>query len=91
MDASYIQDETYLGLLAATYQQKNNYSKSLEVYQKLVTINPDKAEYWLGLAIAYENQAEKPQALHAYQQALNKNPLKTVIVSYIKQRISILK
>lgn len=91
VDSNYIQDETYLGLMAAAYQQKNNFEKSLEIYQKLLSINAEKAEYWLGLAIAYENQAEKQHALYAYQQALNKNTLKTAIVSYIKQRISILK
>jgi len=91
VDSNYIQDETYLGLLAAAYQQKNNFVKSIEIYQQLLSINAEKAEYWLGLAIAYENQTEKQKALYAYQQALNKNTLKTAIVSYIKQRISILK
>jgi len=91
VDDRYIQDETYLALLAAAYQQNNSPLKSLLVYQKLLSINPSKAEYWLGLAMAYEKQKNKPQALNAYQQALNKNSLKTAIVSYIKQRISLLK
>jgi len=91
VDDRYIQDETYLALLAAAYQQSNAPLKSLQVYQKLLSINSNKAEYWLGLAMAYEKQNHKQQALNAYQQALNKNSLKTAIVSYIKQRISILK
>ena len=91
LDATYVQDETYLSLLASAYQQNNNNENSLNVYQKLVTINPKKAEYWLGLAISLEKQGNTRQALNAYQQALNKNTLKIVIVSYIKQRISILK
>ncbi len=91
VDDKYITDETYLALLAAAYQQTNAPLKSSQVYQKLISINTDKAEYWLGLAIAYEKQNNKQQALNAYQQALNKNSLKPPIVSYIKQRTSILK
>ena len=91
IDATYVQDEAYLGLLGAAYQQRNIYAKSLSIYQRLLTINPEKAENWLGLAIASENQGFKQQALDAYQQALNKNTLKPVIVSYINTRISILK
>jgi len=91
IDEKHVQDETYLGLLAAAYQQNNDNSNSLKTYQKLLLINPQKAEHWLGLAIALEKQEHPQQALNAYQQALNKKTLKPVIVSYIKQRISILK
>jgi tetratricopeptide (TPR) repeat protein len=91
VDAKHSQNETYLSLLASAYQQNNNNLKSLQSYQKLLTINPQKAEYWLGLAIALEKQGDSKQALSAYQHALDKNTLKNIIVSYIKQRISILK
>ncbi len=91
VDAKHIHNETYLSLLASAYQQNNNNLKSLLTYQKLLKINPHKAEYWLGLAITMEKQGDSKQALSAYQQALDKNTLKNIIVSYIKQRISILK
>jgi len=91
IDENYVQDETYLSLLAAAYQQNNDNFNSLKTYQKLLNINPQKAEYWLGLAIALEKQGYPQQARNAYQQALDKNTLKPVILSYIKQRISILK
>ena len=91
IDKNQVQDETYLSLLAAAHQQNNDNLNSLTTYQKLVKINPQKAEYWLGLAIAQEKQDHPHLALNAYQQALNKNTLKPVIVDYIKERISILK
>ena len=91
IDAIYVQNETYLSLLASAYQQNNNNLKSLQTYQKLLKINPQKAEYWLGLAIAMEKQGDTKQALNAYRESLDKNTLKIAIVSYIKQRISILK
>jgi len=91
VNANHIQNEIYLSLLASAYQQNNNNLKSLLTYQKLLKINPHKAEYWLGLAISMEKQGDSKQALSAYQHALDKNTLKNIIVSYIKQRISILK
>jgi len=82
------QDEIFLSLLAASYQQANDAQNSSTLYQKLLIINPQKAEYWLGLAMAYEKLNQATHAVIAYQQALNKNSLKPSIVSYINQRIS---
>ena len=87
----YTQDEMYLSLLAAAYQQNSDNLHSLQTYQRLLSINPQKAEYWLGFAIAQEKQGNKEQALNAYQHALNKKTLKNKIVSYINQRVSLLK
>jgi len=91
IDENHVANETYLSLLAAAYQQNNDNFNSLNTYQKLLTINPHKAEYWLGLAITQEKQGHPQQALDAYQQALNKNKLQPAIVSYIKERIRVLK
>ncbi len=91
IDSRYSQDEMYLSLLAAAYQQNNDDLLSLKTYQKLLAINPQKAEYWLGLSIAQEKQGNKSEALKGYQQALDKKTLQKSIVSYIKQRISSLK
>jgi len=91
IDSRYNQDEMYLSLLASAYQQNNEALHSLQIYQKLIIINPQKAEYWLGFAIAQEKQGNKAQALKGYQQALDKKTLKKSIVSYIEQRVSSLK
>ncbi len=91
VDNDYVKDEIYLSLLAAVYQQTNASFSSLQTYKKLLKINPEKAEYWLGLAIALEKQDDTDKTLAAYQQALNRNTLNAVVVSYIKQRISLLK
>ena len=47
-------NETYLSLLAATYQQLQSFTNAANVYQRLVTVNPEKAENWLGLALSQE-------------------------------------
>jgi MSHA biogenesis protein MshN len=81
-------DETYLSLLAATYQQLQSFTNSAKVYQRLVTVNPEKAENWLGLALSQEKLGNSKFAREAYQQALSKNTLKESIVSYVKERLN---
>jgi Flp pilus assembly protein TadD len=80
-------NETHLSLLAATYQQLQSFANAAKVYQRLVTVNPEKAENWLGFALAQEKLGNPKLAREAYQQALSKNTLKESIVSYIKQRL----
>jgi len=74
--------------LAATYQQLQSFTNAANVYQKLVSVNPEKAENWLGFALAQEKLGNPKLAREAYQQALSKNTLKPSVVSYIKQRLS---
>ncbi len=83
--------ESYLALLAAAYQQNQQYTDAQLLYQQLVRLRPQQAQYWLGLGLAHDNQGHEHAAVNAYQQALNKNTLQTAVVSYIKQRLSILK
>ena len=91
VDNIHSQDETLLSLLAAAYQQNNQPIKSLQHYQKLLRINSNKAEYWLGLAIAQERQGHIKDAINSYNQSLSEDTLKPGIISYIKQRLKILR
>ncbi|MDO9270511.1 MAG: tetratricopeptide repeat protein [Methylobacter sp.] len=81
-------NETYLSLLAATYQQLQSFANAAKVYQRLVNVNPEKAENWLGLALSQEKLGNPKLTREAYQQALSKNTLKESITSYIKQRLT---
>lgn len=81
-------NETYLSLLAATYQQLQSFTDAAKVYQRLVAVNPEKAENWLGLALSQEKIGNPRLAIEAYQHALNKNTLKESITSYIRQRLT---
>lgn len=86
--ADNIDDTGYLALLASAYQQLQRFPQALSIYQRLSQIQPEKAENWLGLAIALD-KLNQPAAA-AYQQALDKNTLSPVVVDYIKQRLSAL-
>jgi Flp pilus assembly protein TadD len=80
-------DETYLSLLAASYQQLQSFTNAAKIYQRLATVNPEKAENWLGLALSEEKLGNSNLAREAYQQALIKNTLKESVVKYINQRL----
>lgn len=88
IDLANSSNETYLSLLAATYQQLQSFTNAAGVYQKLVNANPEKAENWLGFALAQEKLGNPKLAREAYQQALSKNTLKPSVASYVKQRLS---
>lgn len=84
-------DETYLSLLAAVYQQLQKHDRSAEIYRHLLQTDPEKAENWLGLAISLEQTGDAKNALYAYRRALDGSPLPGNIVTYIQQRIVVLK
>ncbi len=83
-----VKDERFLTFLAAAYQQNKLFVKAGDSYQQLLDINPDKAEYWLGLAVSLESQKRNNDALVAYRRALALNSLKSAVVNYIKHRIN---
>jgi len=80
-------NEAYLALLAAAYQQSKSYSQASEHYQTLVQVNSNKAEYWLGLALAQDALKQKEAAYNAYQNALKLRSLNPAITNYIQQRL----
>jgi hypothetical protein len=84
-------DEIYLSLLAATYQQLKMFKESADVYTKLVRINPNIAQYWLGMAIAKDKTGNSKSARDAYLQALSKNTLNSSVVTFINQRLKEIK
>ncbi|MGD0961143.1 MAG: tetratricopeptide repeat protein [Methylomonas sp.] len=86
-DPSRISDSAYLALLAGCYAQLQFYPQASEVYNRLTKIQPEKAENWLGLAIAQDKLNQSDSAVAAYQQALDKNTLHEEVVAYIKQRL----
>ncbi len=90
VDANTINDSAYLALLAASYQQVQNFPLALPLYRRLTEMQPEKAENWLGLAICAERLNQISIAVEAYRQALDKNTLQGEVVNYINQRLSLL-
>lgn len=91
IDLANSSNETYLSLLAATYQQLQSFTNAAHAYQKLLGINSEKPENWLGFALAQEQLGNPKLARDAYQQALSKHTLKESVTNHIKQRLIELK
>lgn len=80
-------DESYLSLLASTYQQLKKFSDASKIYQRLIQIDPEQAENWVGFALSQEYEGNNSVAIDAYNQALNKNTLKESAAERIRQRL----
>lgn len=90
LDTDTVDDGDYLALLAAAYQQLQHFPQAAHIYQQLIRLQPDKAENWLGLAIVQDKLNQSQSATQAYRQALDKKSLNAEVVSYIKQRLTVL-
>lgn len=81
----------YFALLAATYQRIKNHNKAVEIYLKLVKMQPNAGVWWLGLAISLEKSEKSSEALEAYQRAQKTGNLKAGLVTFTNNRVSALK
>ncbi|WP_312841783.1 tetratricopeptide repeat protein [Stutzerimonas nitrititolerans] len=64
------QHTAYHALLAALYQQVEDWAASAAIYRQLVAARPDQASWQLGLAISLEQLDQSTQASGHYQMAL---------------------
>jgi len=64
------QHTAYHALLAALYQQVEDWAASAAIYRQLVAARPDQASWQLGLAISLEQLDQPTQAGGHYQMAL---------------------
>lgn len=90
VDIDGVNDTGYLSLIGAAYQQLNRPSGAERVYRQLTGVQPDKAENWLGLAMAEEKLGQNQAAEEAYRHARDIGTLKPEVVEYIDQRMSAL-
>jgi len=80
----------YYALLAALYQRSAQYKKAALVYEKLLSVYPGKAVWWMGLGLSLQTTERKDDALSAYQRALTSQGLTADLKRFIQTRISIL-
>ena len=81
----------YLTLLGALYQQQRSYRKALNLYRRLVKLQPGSGRVWAGLALSLDALGEGPAALEAYQRTLGLHSLPAEIERYARQRVTALK
>ncbi len=79
-------DSEYDAFLAALLQQLGQYAEAGEIYRKLLTVEPDSGSWWIGLAMSSDSIGNRPDALSAFQRALQTDSLKTPLARYARRR-----
>lgn len=78
----------YYGLKATVQQQLGEHVAAGQWFSQLLIIQPQQAKWWLGAAISFDALAQKQQAHHHYQQALQwGGSLSDASRNYIQQRL----
>lgn len=77
----------YYSFIAALYQQVGEYKLSAKLYEQLLSINPNKAPWWIGLAIAFEAQEMPNEAANAFGRAYSSNELTPELRAFVEDRM----
>ena len=80
-------DPDFYGLLAAILQKLGKINDSGVIYKALLDIDPANSQYWLGYAVALENQKANRQAIEAYRRASSSYEVDPEIRSFAEHRI----
>ena len=83
-----VKDEPeYHALRAAIYQELGEYAEAAEVYARLLEQRPRESLWWMGLAIALEQQGLTGGARDAYRTALDVSGLRPDLESFVRERL----
>ena len=80
----------YHELLAYIAQQLKNDPVAIKHYQMLLQQSPNRADWWLGVAVSEDRLGNKQPALQAFQQAIDKQGLSSTVQAYAQKRIKAL-
>ena len=83
-------DTEYYAFIAALYQQNEQFQLAKELYERLLTIKPNNATWWMGLGISLDSIGERRQAIDAFQMASRDASLTPEIKDYVEARLSAL-
>lgn len=83
-------DPDYHALRAAIYQELGEYSRSGQLYARLLEQRPRESLWWLGLAIALEQQGLATGARDAYRTALEVSDLRPDLEKFVRERLQYL-
>jgi tetratricopeptide (TPR) repeat protein len=77
----------FFGLKATVAQELELNAESSHLYGRLVIFEPNRAQWWLGLAISLDRLRQREGALRAYENAADLRQLSASADDFIRQRI----
>lgn len=77
----------YYALLAATEGRLGNDMYAAELYRQLLSVYPNKSEWWVGLAAALEKSGQNNAALQAYKHAVSMNTLPPNVAAFANKKV----
>ncbi len=80
----------YYALLAAAYMRLDQPGNAVSIFQQIVAKFPTSADYWLGLAVAYQKSGDVNSALIAYRRAAQLNENDPQVLLFINQQLQVL-
>lgn len=80
-------DPDYHALRAAIYQELGDYPQAAQLYAQLLEQRPRESLWWLGLAIALEQQGLSGGARDAYRTALDVSGLRPDLERFVRERL----
>lgn len=73
--------------IAALYQREKSPQKSIEHYQRALSLKRNSGIWWMGLGISFEQNGQFDEALSAFQQAQNSGALSRKLRRYVEGQI----
>ncbi|MBF0424128.1 MAG: tetratricopeptide repeat protein [Magnetococcales bacterium] len=84
-------DPNFSAFLAALYQRQEEHRKAVDLYEALLSTQPSKGIWQMGMAISLEKLNEPGKALGFYEKALESGELSDRLRSFVQKRVRTLK
>ena len=72
---------------AALQQRMGRHAEAIEEYRAALALSPGTGQWWIGLGISQQAQAQGKDALESFRRAKGAGNLTPELVSYVDQRI----
>jgi len=86
-----VENPDYLAFLAALYQRVGKHAEAIKAYNGALTLNPQEGRWWLGMGISLEAAQDWNTAGSAYQRAIESGVLEDKLLTYVRERLSVVK
>ncbi|MBE1300247.1 MAG: hypothetical protein GJ680_10130 [Alteromonadaceae bacterium] len=77
----------YYGLKANVAKELEEFAEASHIYVRLALFEPNRAQWWLGLAVSLDKIGQSEGALKAYENAIDLRQLSASADDFIRQRI----